>query len=271
MSGAGQRNPTAVTDRDTIGPGCGKAARLQTANELLGSLSADDYHQLQRHLRPVGLRSGQVLYEPGDTVEWVYFPESGLVSLISVMLSGDTAESAVVGREGGIGFREAAGAGVIFSRAIVQIDLVAQRASARAYLDALGASPSLRRSIATHVELTIAECRQAIACIAHHPVEARLAWWLLECQDRTGEARFALTQDFLATMLGVQRSTVSQVAAPLKAEGVIDYTRGVIRILDRERLLRKSCECYATNRHFRDLIEGEGPLLPQAGGMSPAP
>jgi len=243
---------------------------VQTANHLLGSLSADDYHQLQKHLRPVGYRSGHVLYEPGDVVDWVYFPESGLVSLISVMLSGDAAESAVVGREGGVGFLEAAGAGLIFSRAIVQVDLVAQRAPARAYLETLEASPSLRRTIAAHVELTIAECRQAIACIAHHPVEARLAWWLLECQDRTGEDQFALTQEFLSTMLGVQRSTVSVVASALKADGVMDYTRGLIRILDRDRLRRKSCECYATNRHFRDLIEGEALPLPPAGMAGPA-
>lgn len=234
---------------------------MDTANALLGSLSPDDYHQLQRHLRPVGYRSGHVLYEPEDPVEWVYFPESGLVSLISVMLSGDAVESAVVGREGGIGFLEAAGAGIIFSRAIVQIDLVAQRVPARAYLDALDTSSSLRRNIAAHVELTITESRQTIACIAHHPAEARLAWWLLECQDRTGEQRLPLTQEFLSTMLGVQRTTVSQVAASLKAQGMIDYVRGVIRILDRERLMRAACECYATDRHFRDLIEGRRALF----------
>lgn len=228
---------------------------METANALLRSLSPDDYHQLQRSLGPIGYRSGHVLYQPEDRVEWVYFPESGLVSLISVMLSGDQVESAVVGREGGIGFLEAAGTGIIFSRAVVQIDLVAQRAPAKAYLQALEASPTLRRAIASHVELTIAEGRQTIACIAHHPVEARLAWWLLECQERTGQDRLELTQEFLSAMLGIQRSTVSQVASILKAEGIIRYNRGVIDILDRDRLLSRSCECYATNRHFRELIE----------------
>lgn len=229
---------------------------METDNALLRSLSPDDYHELQRHLKPVGFKSGHVLYEPEDHVEWVYFPESGLVSLISVMLSGDQVESAVVGREGGVGFLEAAGAGIIFSRAIVQIDLVAQRAPALAYLQALDASATLRRTIASHVELTIAEGRQTIACIAHHPAESRLAWWLLECQDRTGQDRLELTQEFLSAMLGVQRSTVSQVAAILKADGLIDYSRGVIMILDRRGLEAKSCECYATNRRFRDVIEG---------------
>ena len=229
---------------------------METDNALLRSLSPDDYHELQRHLKPVGFKSGHVLYEPEDQVEWVYFPESGLVSLISVMLSGDQVESAVVGREGGVGFLEASGAGIIFSRAIVQIDLVAQRAPALAYVQALDASATLRRTIAAHVELTVAEGRQTIACIAHHPAEARLAWWLLECQDRTGQDRLPLTQEFLSAMLGVQRSTVSQVAAILKADGLIDYSRGVILILDRAGLQAKSCECYATNQRFRELIEG---------------
>ena len=229
---------------------------METDNALLKALAPDDFYRLQKHLRPIGFRSGHVLYQPEDKVEWVYFPESGLVSLISVMLSGDQVESAVVGREGGIGFLEAAGAGIIFSKAVVQIDLVAQRAPAQAYLDALDASATLRRTIASHIELTIAECRQTIACIAHHPADQRLAWWLLECEDRTGETRLPLTQEFLSAMLGVQRTTVSQVAAGLKALGLIGYSRGVIQILDRPGLCAKSCECYETNRHFRALIEG---------------
>ncbi|HSV04433.1 MAG TPA: Crp/Fnr family transcriptional regulator [Phenylobacterium sp.] len=225
-------------------------------NALLRSLKPTDYEALHRHLEPVGLRPGEVLYEPEDTVDWVYFPEAGLVSLISVMVSGDQVESAVVGREGGIGFLEAAGAGIIFSKAVVQVDLVGQRAPARAYLAAYDASPSLRRTIAAHVELTLAEARQTIACIAHHPAQQRLAWWLLECQERTGRDEFRLTQEFLSAMLGVRRSTVSLIAAELKGEGLIGYSRGAIRIADREGLLAKSCECYATNRRFRELIEG---------------
>ena len=229
---------------------------MQTDNSLLASLSPDDYHELRKHLRPVGYRSGHVLYQPGDLVDWVYFPESGLISLISVMLSGDQIETAVVGREGGVGYLEAAGAGVIFTRAVVQIDLVVQRAPAQAYRNALNGSATLRRAIASHVELTIAEGRQTIACIAHHPPQARLAWWLLECQDRTGQDELRLTHEFLGAMLAVQRSQISQVAGGLKALGIIAYNRGLIRILDREGLRAKSCECYDTNRHFRDLIEG---------------
>ena len=250
--------------RRTVRPSCGTekpslGGTLQTDNQLLRSLSLDDYHELRRHLRPVGFRSGSILYEPEDPVDWVYFPESGLVSLISIMRSGTQVETAVVGREGAVGFLEAAGAGVIFTRAVVQIDLVAQRAPAQCFRDALSGSASLRKKIAAHVELTIAEGRQTIACIAHHAPEARLAWWLLECQDRTGQNHLCITQEFLGAMLAVQRSTVSQAAAALKGAGIIDYSRGDIEILNRQALQARSCECYATNRHFRDRIEGEEP------------
>jgi CRP-like cAMP-binding protein len=102
----------------------------------------------------------------------------------------------------------------------------------------------------------LAEARQTLACQTHHSHEQRLSWWLLECQDRTGGgAELPLKQDFLAAMLGVQRSTVSQVASVLKVDGLIDYRRGLIKILDRSGLEKRSCECYATNQQFRRLIE----------------
>ncbi len=233
---------------------------MRTSNRLLLSLAPDDHETLGRHMRPMAFKQGRVLYEPEDVVEWVYFPEEGLVSLLSVMLSGTAVETAVVGNEGGVGFLEAVGAGVIFSRALVQVDLLAMRVPAAAYVEAYDASASLRRLVGSHVELSLAEARQTLACQTHHSHEQRLAWWLLECQDRTGgHPTIPLKQDFLAAMLGVQRPTVSQVASQLKADGLIDYTRGVIKILDRAGLEKRSCECYATNQHFRHLIETAQP------------
>ncbi|MDO9335153.1 MAG: Crp/Fnr family transcriptional regulator [Caulobacter sp.] len=231
---------------------------MDTINSLLKSLSSPDLERLAPHLSRVERRSGVVLYEPEDAVDWVYFPESGLVSIISVMLSGEGVESGVIGREGGIGFVEAAGAGLIFSRAVVQIDLVAHRVPAAAYLRAFDASPAMRRAVASHIELTIAECRQTIACIAHHEARQRLAWWILECQDRTGLDRLPLTQEFLSAMLAIQRTTVSAVAASLKSDGLIGYSRGTITVRDRAGLEAAACECYRIGRHMRALIEGAG-------------
>ncbi|MGZ3272768.1 MAG: Crp/Fnr family transcriptional regulator [Caulobacteraceae bacterium] len=229
---------------------------MQTSNKLLLSLEPHDFEVLARDMRPMAFKAGEVLYEPEDQVEWIYFPEQGLISLLSVMLSGTAVETAVVGNEGGVGFLEVAGAGVTFSRALVQVDLLALRVSAASYNAAFDASHSLRQHVTSHVELLLAEARQTLACQSHHSHEQRLAWWLLECQDRTGGgAKLPLKQDFLAAMLGVQRSTVSQVAGSLKADGLIDYTRGEIHILDRPRLERRSCECYATTAHYRALIE----------------
>ena len=242
---------------------------MQTTNRLLLSLEPSDYDTLSREMRPMAFKAGVVLYEPEDAVEWVYFPEQGLISLLSVMLSGTAVETAVVGNEGGVGFLEAAGAGVTFSRALVQIDLLALRVSARAYVAAFDASPSLRRSVTSHVELLLAEARQTLACQTHHTHEQRLAWWLLECQDRTGGgSKLPLKQEFLAAMLGVQRSTVSHVAGGLKADGIIDYTRGEIDVLDRPHLERRACECFATAGHFRGLIEAQHAA---PAGQGPAP
>lgn len=229
---------------------------MQTSNHLLLSLDPHDFETLSRDMRPMTFRVGKVLYQPEDSVEWIYFPEQGLISLLSVMLSGVAVETAVVGNEGGVGFLEVAGAGVTFSRALVQVDLLALRVSAAAYNAAFDASPSLRQRVTSHVELLLAEARQTLACQSHHSHEQRLCWWLLECQDRTGGGpTLPLKQDFLAAMLGIQRSAVSQVAGALKADGLIDYTRGEIEILDRPRLLRRACECYATAIHYRKLIE----------------
>lgn len=237
---------------------------MQTGNRLLLSLDPADYDLLSKSMRPMTFKQGTLLYEPEDPIDWVYFPEEGLISLLSVMLSGVAVETAVVGREGGVGFLEAAGAGVIFSRALVQVDLLVLRVPAEAYIAAYDASASLRRKVGSHVELSLAEARQTLACQTHHTHEQRLAWWLLECQDRTGGGpTLPLKQDFLASMLGVQRPTVSQVASVLKADGLIDYTRGVIQILDRPGLEGRACECYATTQHFRGMIENLGRPTPQ--------
>jgi CRP-like cAMP-binding protein len=173
---------------------------MQTSNRLLLSLAPADYDMLAKHMRPMAFKQGTVLYQPKDTVDWVYFPENGLVSLLSVMISKTAVETAVVGSEGGVGFLEAVGAGVTFSRALVQVDLLALRVPSKAYIEAYDASASLRRTVGSHVELSLAEARQTLACQTLHTHEQRLAWWLLECQDAP-EAN----QLFLSNKTSLQR------------------------------------------------------------------
>src|SRR4051812_16490746 len=153
-------------------------------NWLLRDLRADDFEQLARHARLEELRRGLVLYEAEAAVDTVWFPETGLISLMSVMLSGNMIETSVVGREGGVGFIEAAGGGIVFSRAVVQAPGQFFGVPAAAYRHAYDASAILRRTVQVHIELLITEARQSMACIGLHTAEQRLAWWLLEALDR---------------------------------------------------------------------------------------
>ena len=233
----------------------GMTGKPRARNRLLDALSDADYDLLAEHLRPQEMKLHDVLYEAEDEVDTVWFPETGMASVISVMLDGDMIETAVIGREGCVGLTEACGSGVTFSRVIVQGPGRFWRAPTGAWRDAFGRSSNLRILVHDHLELMMTEARQVIACRNLHAVEQRLAWWLLECQDRLGDGRLPLTQEFLAVMLGVQRTTVTEHASQLQEEGLIRYRRGLIELVDRHRLEERACECYGTTQHFRQIIE----------------
>ena len=228
-----------------------------TNNRLLLSLADSDFERLMESARAVDFVGGEVLYKAETTLGMVWFPETGLISIMSVMLSGDMIETSVVGREGAVGFIEASGGGRVFSRAVIQLPGRFLCVPAATYRAAFADSASLRKVVQDHIELLVTEARQAMACIALHTVGQRLAWWLLEAQDRIGgSANLPLTQEFLAVMLAVRRPTVTGHARKLQAEGLISYARGRIAVLDRPGLERRACECYATTQHFRRIIEG---------------
>lgn len=230
-------------------------------NDLLRSLAPGDLAALGPHLERVPLRLGAVLYEMEAPARWVYFPETGLLSLITVMISGEAIETSIVGREGAVGFIEALGSEVMFSRVIVQVPGEAFRVDAHRYRDAFEGSATLRRAAHIRTELLQAESRQAIACHGLHTVEPRFNRWLLECQDLAGgPTLLPLTQEFLAVMLGISRPSVSQVANAAQARGWIKYTRGSIEILDRDALERHACECRATVQRLRRQLEPESSL-----------
>ncbi|WP_426051188.1 Crp/Fnr family transcriptional regulator [Brevundimonas sp. SL161] len=228
-------------------------------NAFLLTLPAHVQDRLGRSLEPIRVSSGTDLYLPLDEVDWVYFPIAGLISLISVMRNGDEAETGIVGREGALGMVEAAGSGRMLYRAVVQIDLNAVRMPTSEYLSLLRGSVVLQRAVARHTELNLAEIRQTAACRSHHKVQPRLAWWLLECQDRTGYESLYLTQEFLAAMLGAQRTTLNAAISVLRKAGLIRVGRGAIYILDRPGLERASCECYSTITRYRQDIEHTAP------------
>jgi len=235
--------------------------RFAPCNALLRSLSKTDLDLLEPHLKLIDLTIGSTLYEMEDTVDWVYLPEVGLLSLITVMVSGTALETSIVGREGGVGFVEALGSGKMFTRVIVQVPGKAYRVRAKAYRDAFDASANMRRAVHQQIELLQAESRQAIACHGLHDVKPRFNRWLLECQDLAGNMKvMPLKQEFLAVMLGVSRTTVTRIALEAQKRGLLKYTRGSVEILDRAGLEKGACECRTSVQHLRRELEPDSVL-----------
>jgi CRP-like cAMP-binding protein len=226
-------------------------------NHLLESLAADDYGLISPHLTPVDLERGRLLYDPGDKIDTVYFPHDGVISLMTLMENGAAIESATIGREGALGLMAAVAPRQSLSRAIVQTPVRASRIGAGALHDAWGKSPRIRDLVDRHNEALFGHAIQSVACNALHSVEARFCRWLLTCHDRISTNTVALTQEFLADMLGVQRTTVTAVARTLQEKGVIRYRRGVVDIVDRAGLEALTCECYGViRRTYGRLLPG---------------
>jgi CRP-like cAMP-binding protein len=228
------------------------------ANRLLASLPAEDLQKLQQHLEHLDLHKGSLLCEPGDPIEQIYFPESCVISLMTLMKTGEAIENTMVGREGGFGLPAAAAPRQALGRAIVQIAGGCWRAPATAVHEIWKHSPALQRLVDRHMEALYGHAIQSVACNALHSVEARFCRWILNCHDRIDGDRVSLTQEFLADMLGVQRTTVTAVARTLQAQGLIHYRRGVVEIKDRAGLEAIVCECYPAVREVYDRLLPRG-------------
>ena len=224
-------------------------------NSLLEALPAADYASVAPHLVQVELERGRLLYDPGDPIEHVYFPHDGVISLMTLMENGAAIESSTIGPEGALGLMAAVAPRQSLSRAIVQTPLRAARISAERLHEVWEKSPALRDLADRHTEALYSHAIQSVACNALHSVEARFCRWLLTCHDRISSDTVALTQEFLADMLGVQRTTVTAVARSLQEKGVIRYRRGVVDIVDRAALQAMTCECYGVIRnHYKRLL-----------------
>ncbi|RDI56818.1 Crp/Fnr family transcriptional regulator [Microvirga subterranea] len=214
------------------------------ANRLLAALEAEDYAYLEPYLETVELPQGKVLYEPGEMVYHVYFPQDACVSLVNVLEDGVTVEVAMFGREAAFGFVSELATGKAFGRYVVQIAGGASRISIQRLHDVVEARPRIRSILWAFAEALILQTFQMITCNAVHSVEARCCRWILSIHDRLGHDTLPLTHEFLASMLGVQRSTVSVVTRALQSAGLIVQGRGAITITDRDGLERAACECY---------------------------
>jgi PAS domain S-box-containing protein len=214
------------------------------ANHLLAALPRKDYQRLFAGLEPVTLTYGEVLYEPGEPIRHVYFPNDCLVSLLTTVEGHQALEVGLVGREGMIGISLALGMDVSSVRALVQGTGTAMRMNASRFRKEFRNSLPLQGELYRFAHAKLAQARQTAACNRFHAVEARLARWLLMTRDRVRSDQFLLTQAFLADMLGVRRVAVTNAAGTLQRRKLIEYSRGKIRILDRKGLEAASCGCY---------------------------
>ncbi len=215
-------------------------------NTLLASLPRDDFDRLQPHLTTISLPQGDVLTEPGDEVDQIFFPHYGMLSLLAVLRDGKAIETATVGREGVVGAMAGLGLYRSLVRVVVQMPLSCSKIAAPNFRAVASSSDAVRNLCIRYNEVLLSQARVTAACNALHPIEARFCRWLLQSADRAASDTINLTQEFLAEMLGVRRTSVTEVASKIQSSGAIAYSRGVIKILNRPALLRMSCECYQT-------------------------
>jgi CRP-like cAMP-binding protein len=236
----------------------------ETGNRLLDSLSPRDRRILIPNLRELTLDRGEVLLEPGEDVMQVYFPGPGTIAALVLHLrDGKSAEAAMIGVEGALGGIISNGDKPAFAHGVAEIAGPALRLSTDALEDAKQHSPTLRDHFARYADCLLAQVLQSVACNAVHDFESRLARWLLATQDRCGQTELKVTQDFIAEMLGVRRPYATRIVGQLERGGAVKKGRGTITVVDRAKLERQSCECYAyLRRHFETLLPGVYPTFP---------
>jgi CRP-like cAMP-binding protein len=228
-------------------------------NMLLAALPKRDRDGLLPHLKPVTLRSEEVLYEPDEPIRHVYFPTSGMISLLVVLHNGSVAEVGRVGNEGMVGLPVFLGLWTSHTRAFVQIPGEALRMRAQVFRQQARPGGPLANLLLRCTQTLMRHSERLTACNTWHPVEQRLSRWLLTTHDRVRADQFEVTQEFLSQMLGVHRQSVTVAARNLQKAGLIRYSRGKLRILDRPGLEGASCECYrALRQHFEQLLTGIG-------------
>jgi CRP-like cAMP-binding protein len=228
---------------------------VQSSNLLLASLSQGDLILLQPKLKKIHLEQKHILYGTGEAIHAVYFPLNAIVSLVVELSTGELIEAAMVGRDGVTGGAAALDGRISLSRAIVQLSGDAMAIDVASLKAAALQSETLLSILIRHEQTVYAQAQQSAACMATHHVEARLCRWMLRARDLSGTDTLMFTQEFLAEMLGVRRTSVSLVAHTLQQAGMIKYTRGRIEILKLEGLRETACECYETVKsHYAALL-----------------
>jgi CRP-like cAMP-binding protein len=229
----------------------------KSPNRLLASLPSGVFSALTPHLKIVELKFGDVLAEAGGPIRQVYFPYSGVISLVVELDVGIMIETAMVGHDGALNAASALDGKVSLNKGIVQLAGSAGTIEVNRFRRLANELESFRSVLIRHEQVLFAQSQQSAACNASHSVEARMCRWLLHMRDLADSDDLMLTQEFLAQMLSVRRPSVSTVANPLQKAGLIKYSRGRIRVLDVKGLKKRACECYGTVKgHYQRLLSG---------------
>ncbi|CAN7412845.1 Crp/Fnr family transcriptional regulator [Bradyrhizobium sp. LjRoot220] len=225
-------------------------------NQLLSLLSPSDSKLLTPYFKPAKFEQHHVLFEADEQIRHVYFPTSAVVSLVITLSTGETVEAAMVGSDGVVGASAALDGKVSLSRGIIQLggeiivcDIDALKSTALK-------SPNLLSLLIRHEQTVYAQAQQSAACFATHQVEARFCRWLLRARDLSGSDNLPFTQEYLAEMLGVRRTSVTAVAKTLQEAGLIKYARGKIQIIDAKAMQRSTCECYGSVKMLYEKLIG---------------
>jgi CRP-like cAMP-binding protein len=218
------------------------------ANKLLATLPRAVFETLKTHFTIVPMAQGTLLFEADEEIDQIFFPLSGMISLLVVLKTGNAIETATVGREGVVGAMAGLGLHRSRVRGVIQLPGTVARIAAAQFRKAALTSPAISNLCFGYNEVLLSQARITAACNLSHGIEARFCRWLLQCRDRAESDAVPLTQEFLSEMLGVRRTSVTEVAIKMQDKGVIRYTRGIIHIVDLQKLRDLSCECYETLR-----------------------
>jgi CRP-like cAMP-binding protein len=223
-------------------------------NRILASIPDSEFDLIRPHLEFLSLPHHSILHEPSQNLKYVHFPNSGLISLVVAMEDGKTVEAAVVGREGAAGLPSVVWLMRSPLREVVQIPGEGFRVRVATVRSILDTAKDLQMTLSRYAVVQGIQVAQTAACNRLHDIEQRLARWLLMAQDRVASASLFITHDFLATMLGTDRPSVSLAAGILQKKRIIAYSRGAVRILNRKKLENSACECYGVIQQFNVAI-----------------
>jgi CRP-like cAMP-binding protein len=233
------------------------ASPPQSQNLLLAALPSADFELLRPNLQTIDMHCGLTLVRSGEIPKRAYFPHRGVIASVVTLSDGHVVEARITGRDGALGAAVGAGERTSFTSAVARLEGESSTIDYPSLQTAIDRSAALRALLARHEAFQQAMADQSVACNAIHSAEARLARWLMRLRNISGHTKFAVTQEVLAEMLGIQRNAVSHVAHAMKKANVIRYSRGLLEIIDVDALRRSTCECYDTVTAYRDYLEGD--------------